>query len=206
MNTKQQIKISIPELCHEDWNKMTPNEKGSFCSKCCKTVVDFTQKSPEEIKSILIQNSGKKVCGRFMSDQLDEPAPLNIPIHILPKQVAPLRSFAIALFVVFGTTLFSCGTYNNAAVGEIQIDSIAITEETKPDPEPVRMGAINVAPAKSQTTEKDTVLKIKPVRKMSGEVEARPVSGCTPVKDTVSQEIRQREPIQKMGKIKVHKD
>ena len=28
-----QIKISIPEPCHEDWNKMVLNEKGRFCEK-----------------------------------------------------------------------------------------------------------------------------------------------------------------------------
>ncbi len=205
MNTQNQIKISIPELCHEDWNKMTPNEKGSFCSKCCKTVVDFTQKSPEEIKSILLRDSEKKICGRFMSNQLDEPLPqtinLNIPINTLPRQVTPMRAFAIALFIAFGTTLFSCGTYNNATVGEVQIDSTIITGETAPEPHPPMMGAIYVAPDKNQAAEEDTIKKIKPVREMKGEIEATTLPACKPLKDTVIRDIPQIQPKEIMGKV-----
>ena len=66
------LKISIPKPCHQDWNTMTPNEQGSFCGKCCKTVIDFSNKSNSEIKTILSEQADKKVCGRFMSNQLEE--------------------------------------------------------------------------------------------------------------------------------------
>ena len=36
----------IPEPCHENWNKMTPQEQGRHCAVCSKVVVDFTKKTP----------------------------------------------------------------------------------------------------------------------------------------------------------------
>ena len=134
MENSNEIKISIPKPCHEDWNKMTPNEQGSFCGKCCKTVIDFSNKSPEEIKNTLFAENGKKVCGRFTNDQLDEkPKPLinlNIPLYLLPKNISYRKAFAIALFFAFGTSLFSCRTTENHLVGDIAfVDSTEITKQ-----------------------------------------------------------------------------
>lgn len=64
-----QLKVSIPEPCHENWTKMTPTTKGKFCSVCTKDVVDFTSKSDEEIVKYNLKY--KNVCGRFYSSQLD---------------------------------------------------------------------------------------------------------------------------------------
>ncbi len=64
-----QIKISIPEPCHEDWEKMTPTQKGKFCGVCTKEVFDFTSNSDEEIVKHFQQN--ENVCGRFHISQLD---------------------------------------------------------------------------------------------------------------------------------------
>ena len=44
------MKIEINKPCHENWDAMTPNEKGAFCSLCKKNVVDFSQKTLSEIK------------------------------------------------------------------------------------------------------------------------------------------------------------
>ncbi len=65
------MNISIKEPCHEDWSKMTPNEKGAFCLVCTKDVVDFSKRSLEEIKSYFSQPREGKTCGKFNNDQLD---------------------------------------------------------------------------------------------------------------------------------------
>lgn len=69
MNYDLTPQVYIPKPCHEDWENMTPNERGAHCAVCCKTVVDFSRKSPEEIRDYLIAKQGEKVCGRFRADQ-----------------------------------------------------------------------------------------------------------------------------------------
>jgi len=62
------MKISIPQPCHENWNKMLPEEKGRFCFSCQKCVKDFTRLSDEEILKILQKPNQ---CGRFSNQQLE---------------------------------------------------------------------------------------------------------------------------------------
>ncbi|MFI1773577.1 carboxypeptidase-like regulatory domain-containing protein [Thalassobellus citreus] len=62
------ITIDIPKPCHEDWNTMTPEEKGRHCAVCKKTVYDFTSKTDEQIVQTFTKNGN--VCGRFKNTQL----------------------------------------------------------------------------------------------------------------------------------------
>lgn len=95
MQTKQ-IKIQIPEPCHEDWNKMTPKDKGAFCSSCEKVVVDFTKMSDREIVNFIEQNKGKKTCGKFNSFQVDRKLVASTPS---PNYWMRLRQFVVSLFL-----------------------------------------------------------------------------------------------------------
>lgn len=63
------IQISIPKPCHENWEEMTPMEKGRFCESCQQQVYDFTNSSDREIINIL--KSEKGACGRLRIDQLN---------------------------------------------------------------------------------------------------------------------------------------
>ncbi|PZF73721.1 carboxypeptidase-like regulatory domain-containing protein [Taibaiella soli] len=51
---------------------MTPDEKGRFCQKCAKTVIDFSQLSDEELVTIISRQKGE-LCGRFLENQLSRP-------------------------------------------------------------------------------------------------------------------------------------
>lgn len=66
-------KINIPNPCSENWDLMSPDEKGRFCSVCCKCVIDFTQMKREEIKQIIEEKYEERICGRFYNHQLDQP-------------------------------------------------------------------------------------------------------------------------------------
>jgi cytoskeletal protein CcmA (bactofilin family) len=57
-------KIFIPKPCHENWNNMSPQEKGRHCAVCSKVVKDFTTMKTNEIIDVLKETEGE-VCGRI---------------------------------------------------------------------------------------------------------------------------------------------
>ena len=119
MDTK--YKITIPKPCPEDWNKMTPNNNGRFCGSCSKNVVDFTNMLPDEIQMYFQQHSN--VCGRFKNLQLDS-LTIQIPNRILYSQTHYHKMFLLALFIVMGTTLFSCADKNGIKQKSIAFHTI----------------------------------------------------------------------------------
>ena len=64
------IKLEIPTPCHEDWDKMTPEQHGRFCGSCQKPVIDFTMMSDKEVLVYFAKTKGN-ICGRFANDQLE---------------------------------------------------------------------------------------------------------------------------------------
>ncbi len=117
------MKLRIPNPCHENWTEMTLNEQGRFCQRCQKTVVDFTNWSTADIQNYFTKHYGQKICGRFNNKQL---AKINIQIpNILFLFIPPSRKFALALFIAFGTTLFSC-TDNDGQ--KVKINSVKVID------------------------------------------------------------------------------
>jgi hypothetical protein len=51
---------------------MKPNDKGSYCDLCSKTVIDFTKLNQVEISEAM-RKSGNKICARVTSTQLNSP-------------------------------------------------------------------------------------------------------------------------------------
>lgn len=141
--------ISIPEPCHEDWNSMVPDENGKFCNSCSKSVIDFTNKTDAEIHEIMMKNKDKKVCGHLKTSQVNRPLVLIIPYHHLPQNLSPGRAFAVALFIVFGTFLFSCTNEHHQKIDEIKV--------SEPESSKVMMlGDMALSPS---TEQKNTVEK-----------------------------------------------
>lgn len=116
METK--YKVTIPEPCHEDWNAMTPEESGRFCSVCTKDVIDFTTKSASEIQTYLQKNKDKKICGRFRNNQINK-FDIQIPQSLLRQPMPFQKAFLLVLFIVMGTTLFSCKNYKDETLGDV---------------------------------------------------------------------------------------
>ncbi len=90
---RNNINISIPKPCHENWEAMTPAEKGRFCSVCSKTVLDFTKASDKEIVNYLSNN--KNACGRFYNHQLDR----DLMVHKPKKSYWFLASISLLGFL-----------------------------------------------------------------------------------------------------------
>jgi len=112
------FKIYIPEPCHEDWDKMTPNEKGAYCKVCAKTVVDFSEKTDDDVQKFLLDNAENRICGRFRLSQIesDETPKLKIempkwefPGFLIPV-LTPFRATALALMLCASAMLSSCSS------------------------------------------------------------------------------------------------
>jgi hypothetical protein len=72
---------------------MSPKGENRFCSNCEKVVIDFTNKSPEEIVSYL--NRHPKTCGHFKKIQLNQ-------LNQITKHKNPFTKYA----AVFAVTAF----------------------------------------------------------------------------------------------------
>jgi hypothetical protein len=101
-NIKQPTMSSfyIPKPCHENWNNMTPQEKGRHCDVCSKVVVDFTKKTPVEVDKIMTEAEGS-VCGNFNINQLNQEAQMKVfknPTNLFNRN---FKYFAMSVFGFF---------------------------------------------------------------------------------------------------------
>ncbi len=126
---ERNLKITIPEPCHENWDEMTPKDNGRFCLSCSKTVVDFASMLPEEVQHFFIQNQNKRICGRFKNEQLDSVI-VQIPKQVLHTQTNYYKMFLLALFLTMGTTLFSCQDKDG---NKKKIDKVEVIEDVAPE-------------------------------------------------------------------------
>ena len=158
---KKQLKISIPKPCHEDWQKMTPNQQGKFCNTCAKTVVDFTKKSVKEIQEFFTENQGQKVCGRFQLNQLDT-ITIEIPKQVLFQQRSFSKIFLLALLTTMGATLMSCNSNGKKQkINQvIVLDSVASSKtsgEKKTDSITERETTDSISETKNDSLIKETI-------------------------------------------------
>ena len=118
---KTKYKITVPEPCHEDWNKMTPDETGRFCNSCVKSVVDFTNMKASEIQQYFVKNQDKSVCGRFKNEQLDSIV-IQIPREALFSQIQFHKVFILALLISMPGIL-TCQTTsgNSQKIGKVEV-------------------------------------------------------------------------------------
>lgn len=107
--------FSVPNPCHEKWDGMQPKENGRYCGSCQKVVIDFTNKTNDEILDYIKENSRKQLCGTFKNSQL--------PASNQFQQHENSIRFLAALLLVFGMTLFSCS-------------SVDLGDKPEPDAEP----------------------------------------------------------------------
>jgi len=129
--------IRLPEPCQEDWNLMTPNERGRHCDQCSKTVVDFTGWQPAEIIFYLQTHSG--ACGRFGRNQLEVPlpAPEDFVKEVIQLPVSFIKRVAAIFLFVFGLMAGSSCTMtgknapppDQQAIGDTTIVAPVLTGE-----------------------------------------------------------------------------
>ena len=98
--------FNIPSPCSEDWNEMTPTDKGAFCDKCAFEVIDFTKMDAVEVREVLQARAGSKTCAHISKNQMEV---INSDYHHWDNQThKTFRSkFLYACMIVFGMGLFT---------------------------------------------------------------------------------------------------
>lgn len=170
----KKIQLNIPKPCHEDWDAMTPVDKGRFCGSCQKQVVDFSNMSDRQVAEFFKKPSTGSVCGRFMTDQLGR------DIQIPKKRIPWFKYFFTIALPAFVVSLKSTASYNKgrASISNLVADTTRkpVYKETKllgqvAKPENLRpfMGDTVVAPVTK--TECTTLAMGKPsIRTTKGEI------------------------------------
>ncbi len=142
------MEISIKKPCHENWESFTPNEQGAFCGKCVKTVVDFSNKSLDEIKDFFSAKQDEKICGRFEKTQLT-----SLSFDAFYNEFRGFnftKRFAVILYLTFGMWLF------NASSGSAQ-STIHEKGDVEIKVDHSIMGGVRAMPPKKDTIK--TVVK-----------------------------------------------
>lgn len=120
------MKITIPTPCHENWQNMTPNEKGRFCSVCSKTVRDFTDSSDEEIVAVFSNATERSTCGNFNESQLNRDLQYSFINSLFTK-------FAVGFILTTGgfVSLYSQNSMKNDSLKVADLTDIQILPEIR---------------------------------------------------------------------------
>jgi hypothetical protein len=165
----QVMKLSINNPCHENWDAMTPNEKGAFCLSCQKTVVDFSKKTIDEIKNFFAEvPKTESVCGRFEEDQLTDITFDHF--HNNFKKWHYFQKTAVIVFFVFGLSLF--GNAQTRVKDEIIMGKVAYVPQHTAKVKCVKDTTHHTRPIKGKVkvAERPKKEKVKPERPLMGDV------------------------------------
>lgn len=105
--------IQLKFSCKVNWETLTPDGNGRFCSLCQKKVYDFTDSRAAEFAQIMAANN-YNICGRFTQQQL-------LP---QPTQIPAWKRWISAAILLLGINLFG-------HKAEAQQTSEATTTSTK---------------------------------------------------------------------------
>ncbi|TDD99096.1 carboxypeptidase-like regulatory domain-containing protein [Flavobacterium sandaracinum] len=111
--------IQIPNPCTENWNTMTPTERGKFCSNCKKEVINYQYYSNNQLFKSL--NNDEKICGRF--------SPYQINIELKATKTNPL--YQLGLFLGFSSLLLSTPVYSQNGKSKMEIVESKSDDELK---------------------------------------------------------------------------
>lgn len=114
------MKIIISNPCHENWENMTPQEKGRFCAVCSKTVKDFTRSSDQEVLKAFSRPEDD-ICGRFNETQLNRNLLYSDINSVFVKFAAGCMLTAGGMIVVHGQQTTAQDTTKAEALQEVMM-------------------------------------------------------------------------------------
>ncbi|MFZ1264064.1 MAG: carboxypeptidase-like regulatory domain-containing protein [Chitinophagaceae bacterium] len=174
----KKLQLTIPTPCHENWDGMTPVEKGKFCGSCQKQVVDFSNVSDRDIAQFFKKPTTGSVCGRFMTDQLDRD--IQIPKKRIPW-VKYFFQFALPAF------LLSIKLSAQTIKGKVKAETVSTDTTRRPDYNDYKTMGMVSRPENFKPFMGDTIVKkiTPPVESIKGDVMITTDTVLIPVKEPV---------------------
>ena len=129
---------------------MKPTEQGAFCKKCAIDVMDFTNKSPFEIRDILSEKFSKKerACGKIRQSQLKQVN--EIGVYWRNEKQRFQSVWMVSLLSVFGLSLFSCqNTVSKEIVSNMELEAQELLTNETPKEETLKTEISEVPPLDS---------------------------------------------------------
>ncbi|MCW3462015.1 hypothetical protein [Chitinophaga nivalis] len=179
------MKIMIPDPCTANWDMMTAQEAGRFCTSCATTVVDFTRMTDEEVQNYLLANAHQKMCGRFRESQL-APVPAGLQEVMSHTSLPYWKKFLAIVIVVFGSLLTACNETPATTTGVmVPADTVNVTAGLVVPMDTTVPGQIPVTPTKDKLPVVNPVPAPDP-QIMGGIrlIDPPPPGGCRPAADT----------------------
>ncbi|MEI2738151.1 MAG: carboxypeptidase-like regulatory domain-containing protein [Chitinophagaceae bacterium] len=170
----KKIQLTIAEPCHENWDGMTPVEKGRFCGSCQKQVVDFSNMSDRQVAEFFKKPSTGSVCGRFMTDQLDR------EIEIPKKRIPWVKYFFQIALPAF---LVSIKVSASKTQGKIKVNAVSDKDTTRrPVYDDIKTMGMVSRPQNIRPLMGDTIITPvkKPVESIKGEINVLPKTTIPP--------------------------
>lgn len=132
---KKKFTLEIKSPCSENFDKMTPNSQGSFCTSCAKNVIDLSRKTTTEVARFISENKDKSICARVKTSQLEVEFEIN--------EVSKINNFKYAVAVAASVLLTSNVVAQNNAPTKTEINC--------PKPNPHTIGKIAYVKPESKT-------------------------------------------------------
>ncbi len=123
---------------------MLPDVTGRYCNSCNKSVIDFTEKTDEEVQQFILNNFNQPLCGRFKNTQIQRIV-IELPQNILNIQMPSWMRFLVACLLIFGISIFP---FEITIAGKVPITNTFYQGE----------------PIKADSTKKTSILKKKKKR------------------------------------------
>lgn len=114
MSMKKKFTLEIASPCSENFDKMTPNESGSFCNSCMKNVIDLSKKTNSEVAKFISENKNTNICARLKTTQLAEEFQFNET-----SKINNLKYAAVAASIMLASNVTA--QEKNAAETEIRV-------------------------------------------------------------------------------------
>ncbi|NME67617.1 hypothetical protein [Flammeovirga aprica] len=168
--------LTIPNPCHENWDQMTPVEKGRFCKVCSKKVYDLTDLSTSEVEN-LFEEKGENICIRIKPTQNFLPIRKKQTFKFSPYKLAMSAIIASSLTLSTETFSQSLTTYNQDKIDITDTDQFVTIKEQiecsydqdKVDFKHMRVALITLDQVYSTFTQEDGKYSMKVPQNIIGE-------------------------------------